>query len=301
MRYDIDRIVAGIMEEEPSTFSKISNFIFGRGPLKQAADFGSASAGTPSTNSTGSGFAPAPGMGGKSLADLAQDQANRSGIGKTSTVVHKSSSSTSSPPLSGKSSSAPPAVKPVSSAPKISKPLTQSLSRSAGILEYEDEEEEFSPGDKVRLKPQYQDKPGEIFTVGHSGSRANTHWIADKNGRGWYARAHQLIRHEESVQYRSSVSLLVQAVAEGADPRDVLRVAPRIMEAAPPRQEIDPDYSVGRGSRGSVVGARHAAGSIRDLKKQLQSAGAPRQFIRQDVKHIKRGDSSTAAFRIGSK
>lgn len=178
MSYNIDRIVAGIMEEEPSTFSKISNFIFGRGPLKQAAEFGSGSAGTPSTTNTGSGFKPVSGMGGKSLADLAQDQASRQGIGKTSTVVHKSSSSTSAPPLSGKSTSAPPAVKPVSSAPKMSKPLTQSM-------------------EKVRM--------------------------------------------------------LVQAVAEGADPRDVLHVAPRIMEAAPPRQEIDPDYSVGRGSRVALL------------------------------------------------
>lgn len=390
----IDAVAAGadpaqVLEDEPSTFSKISNFVFGRGTLSKVAD-GSASAGTPSSKSTGSnsGFAPSPGMGGKSLADLAADSASRQGIGKTSTVLHKSSAgSTSSPAI--KSPLAPAAVKPVSSAPKISKPLTQSMESvdeafrlfhpgqkvrvrhvdmygyngrdnhpevtlkgaighvtgyldqggnygldqgwdgkgsakaqgvkvhiktglhkgktfdmvhhelepyNESVLEYQDaddDEPEFNHGDKVRLHPDYEDKPGEVFTVGHQGSRRNTHWIGDKQGRGWYAHASQLIHHEgdegdgdddmdEAIMgmehgltksskiiarvkgqdtlfskggakslvkslknavtpmmggknktprpHESRVSLLVQAVLEGANPNDVLRVAHKVME-----------------------------------------------------------------------
>lgn len=335
----IDAVASGVPpaqalgEEEPSTFQKISSFIFGRGELSKLAG---GSAGTPSSTSTGStgggnAFSPSPGMGGKSLADLAQDQANRTlgkpsalGAGKTSTIVHKSASSTSAPPVK---SSAPPAVRPVSAAPK--KPLTQSLEfvddfdlnekvslfhpgqhvkvtqvdrygywgrenhpptdgtidgHVGRVVGYLDGEGKFGSGHGVTggdgmNGPRYQgvrvqmktgDHKGKTFDmIGHELEHHNVESVDEmEHGLTRSSRAIARVKDEPTMfskegakhgakavvstlkkavspSYRnrsammgrfglspaeSRVSLLVQAVAEGADPRDVLSVAPRIME-----------------------------------------------------------------------
>jgi len=54
-------------------------------------------------------------------------------------------------------------------------------------------EEVFCDGDKVRLKSEYEDVIGEVFTVTQSDDVRKC-WIADEDGRGWYCYFDQLIK-----------------------------------------------------------------------------------------------------------
>ena len=51
----------------------------------------------------------------------------------------------------------------------------------------------FSNGDQVELKPEYADKPGEVYTVSQCDVERGRCWIGDADGRGWYANFNQLI------------------------------------------------------------------------------------------------------------
>ncbi len=58
--------------------------------------------------------------------------------------------------------------------------------------EFEEDEPMFKDGDKVRLKPEYADNPGEVFWVSQCDPDRGRCWIGDEQGRGWYARFGQL-------------------------------------------------------------------------------------------------------------
>lgn len=49
----------------------------------------------------------------------------------------------------------------------------------------------FYDGDKVKLKPKYEENKNEIFTVTESDEQRKC-WIADEDGRGWYCYFDQL-------------------------------------------------------------------------------------------------------------
>jgi len=51
----------------------------------------------------------------------------------------------------------------------------------------------FGNGDQVELKPEYADKPGEVYTVSQCDVERGRCWIGDEDGRGWYANFNQLI------------------------------------------------------------------------------------------------------------
>jgi len=51
--------------------------------------------------------------------------------------------------------------------------------------------ENFDIGDRVELKPDYEETPGEIFIITQTSS-GGRYFIADEDGRGWYAFAYQL-------------------------------------------------------------------------------------------------------------
>ena len=55
----------------------------------------------------------------------------------------------------------------------------------------------FYDGDRVRLKPQYEDVRGEVFTVTQSDEERKC-WIADEDGRGWYCYFNQLDKEDAS-------------------------------------------------------------------------------------------------------
>jgi len=57
------------------------------------------------------------------------------------------------------------------------------------INEY-DESYDFNDGDRVVLKPEYADKPGQVFTL--SQWNGNRGWIGDEDDRGWYVTGDQI-------------------------------------------------------------------------------------------------------------
>jgi len=52
------------------------------------------------------------------------------------------------------------------------------------------EDYDFGNGDRVVLTPEYQDKPGEVYTL--SQWDGNRGWIGDEDGRGWFVRGYQI-------------------------------------------------------------------------------------------------------------
>jgi len=63
----------------------------------------------------------------------------------------------------------------------------------------EDYEETFDIGDRVELKPDYEETPGEIFTITQTSS-GGRYFIADEDGRGWYAFAYQLTMADDELK-----------------------------------------------------------------------------------------------------
>jgi hypothetical protein len=49
----------------------------------------------------------------------------------------------------------------------------------------------FYDGDRVKLKPEYEENRNEVFTVEQSDEQRKC-WIADEDGRGWYCYFDQL-------------------------------------------------------------------------------------------------------------
>ena len=63
----------------------------------------------------------------------------------------------------------------------------------------EDYEKTFDIGDRVELKPDYEETPGEIFTITQTSS-GGRYFIADEDGRGWYAFAYQLTMADDELK-----------------------------------------------------------------------------------------------------
>jgi len=54
----------------------------------------------------------------------------------------------------------------------------------------------FNNGDKVYLKKEYEDKPGEKFIVSQIDYDKKRCWIGDKNGSGWFVSFHQIQKNK---------------------------------------------------------------------------------------------------------
>lgn len=126
-----ERILAGeditavLAEEEPSmlqrvssTISNLSNFAFGRGALAKAAGGGSPSTSPPPTSGAGGGVVP--GSGGKTMAQMAQDHADR--------VLKKPTTAAPSTPSATK-----PATRPASESMGLTKAMTDTRPDSASV------------------------------------------------------------------------------------------------------------------------------------------------------------------------
>ena len=57
--------------------------------------------------------------------------------------------------------------------------------------------ENFEMGDRVKLTPDYEETPGEVFTI--TQTSGNRYFIADEDGRGWYTYADQLVRADDEL------------------------------------------------------------------------------------------------------
>jgi len=57
--------------------------------------------------------------------------------------------------------------------------------------------ENFEMGDRVKLTPDYEETPGEVFTI--TQTSGNRYFIADEDGRGWYTYADQLVMADDEL------------------------------------------------------------------------------------------------------
>ena len=57
--------------------------------------------------------------------------------------------------------------------------------------------ENFEMGDRVKLTPDYEETPGEVFTI--TQTSGNKYFIADEDGRGWYTYADQLVMADDEL------------------------------------------------------------------------------------------------------
>jgi len=57
--------------------------------------------------------------------------------------------------------------------------------------------ENFEMGDRVKLTPDYEETPGEVFTI--TQTSGNKYFIADEDGRGWYTYGDQLIMVDDEL------------------------------------------------------------------------------------------------------
>ena len=55
--------------------------------------------------------------------------------------------------------------------------------------------ENFEMGDRVKLTPDYEETPGEVFTI--TQTSGNKYFIADEDGRGWYTYGDQLVMADD--------------------------------------------------------------------------------------------------------
>ena len=57
--------------------------------------------------------------------------------------------------------------------------------------------ENFEMGDRVKLTPDYEETPGEVFTI--TQISGNRYFIADKDGRGWYTYGQDLVMVDDEL------------------------------------------------------------------------------------------------------
>ena len=57
--------------------------------------------------------------------------------------------------------------------------------------------ENFEMGDRVKLTPDYEETPGEVFTI--TQISGNKYFIADEDGRGWYTYGDQLVMVDDEL------------------------------------------------------------------------------------------------------
>ena len=57
--------------------------------------------------------------------------------------------------------------------------------------------ENFEMGDRVKLTPDYEETPGEVFTI--TQTSGNRYFIADEDGRGWYTDFSQLVMADDEL------------------------------------------------------------------------------------------------------
>ena len=57
--------------------------------------------------------------------------------------------------------------------------------------------ENFEMGDRVKLTPDYEETPGEVFTI--TQISGNRYFIADKDGRGWYTYGQDLVMADDEL------------------------------------------------------------------------------------------------------
>ena len=77
--------------------------------------------------------------------------------------------------------------------------------------------ENFEMGDRVKLTPDYEETPGEVFTI--TQISGNRYFIADKDGRGWYTYGQDLVMADDELDEDRKAKEYIKSI-EDEDERE---------------------------------------------------------------------------------
>jgi len=77
--------------------------------------------------------------------------------------------------------------------------------------------ENFEMGDRVKLTPDYEETPGEVFTI--TQTSGNKYFIADEDGRGWYTYGDQLVMADDELDEDRKAKEYIKSI-EDEDERE---------------------------------------------------------------------------------
>ena len=77
--------------------------------------------------------------------------------------------------------------------------------------------ENFEMGDRVKLTPDYEETPGEVFTI--TQTSGNKYFISDEDGRGWYTYGDQLVMADDELDEDRKAKEYIKSI-EDEDERE---------------------------------------------------------------------------------
>jgi len=112
--------------------------------------------------------------------------------------------------------------------------------------------ENFEMGDRVKLTPDYEETPGEIFTI--TQTSGNKYFIADEDGRGWYTYGDQLVIADDELDEDRKAKEYIKSI-EDEDEREEERKRmfdndEYINEAKKKKKKEKKDPPIGKPKRG---------------------------------------------------
>ena len=112
--------------------------------------------------------------------------------------------------------------------------------------------ENFEMGDRVKLTPDYEETPGEVFTI--TQTSGNRYFIADEDGRGWYTYGDQLVIADDELDEDRKAKEYIKSI-EDEDEREEERKRmfdndEYINEAKKKKKKEKKDPPIGKPKRG---------------------------------------------------
>jgi len=92
--------------------------------------------------------------------------------------------------------------------------------------------ENFEMGDRVKLTPDYEETPGEVFTI--TQISGNRYFIADKDGRGWYTYGQDLVMVDDEldeVELTQDFGELDEAELSKSDKKKIKKISSQLKKS----------------------------------------------------------------------
>ena len=142
--------------------------------------------------------------------------------------------------------------------------------------------ENFEMGDRVKLTPDYEETPDEVFTI--TQTSGNRYFIADEDGRGWYTYADQLVMADDELDEDRKAKEYIKSI-EDEDEREEERK--RMfdndeldeVELTQDFGELDEDHTKRENNQLKKIS--------KQLKKSVKSHAKQSKIIDKIVKEIK--------------
>ena len=92
--------------------------------------------------------------------------------------------------------------------------------------------ENFEMGDRVKLTPDYEETPGEVFTI--TQISGNRYFIADEDGRGWYTYGQDLVMVDDEldeVELTQDFGELDEAELSKSDKKKIKKISSQLKKS----------------------------------------------------------------------